>query len=271
MPSDRLRVLDLFAGLEGWSAPFRERGHDVYSVDVDARFDVDSHADVFELTPTDLPWQPDVVLASPPCEAFSVLRIGQNWTRDHQPRNDKARDAVRLVEATVALIAALEPRFWIIENPVGKLRRLPVVAPFYRRTVTYCQYGAPWRKPTDLWGGFPPSLELRPRCRPMQPCHVPAPRGSTQGIQSDTSTKDPRVLAWYEASTREPGPGNPRMTEWKRQLRQVAGTSNMRDIAALRAKIPAELALDVCLAAERDVGSVGRAPLGQLMLREALP
>jgi hypothetical protein len=35
-----VRVLDLFAGLEGWSAPFRARDHDVISVDIDPRFDV---------------------------------------------------------------------------------------------------------------------------------------------------------------------------------------------------------------------------------------
>ncbi len=258
-----LKVLDLFAGLEGWSAPFRERGHEVCSVDIDERFDVDLHADVFELDAADLAGPFDIVLASPPCEAFSVLRIGQNWTRDHQPRNDKAREAVRLVQATVDLIAALEPRFWIVENPVGKLRRLPPMAPFYRRTVTYCQYGAPWRKPTDLWGAFPPSLEFRPRCRPGQSCHVPAPRGSRTTIQSDTTieNKHPRVREWLERDGLHP------LRRRAHEDAALAGTWNRRVIAAMRAKIPPALALDVCLAAERDLEAPGP-PLGQLMLGE---
>ena len=48
-----LRVLDLFAGLEGWSEPFRERDHDVISVDLDPRFDVslEAHEELTERFP----------------------------------------------------------------------------------------------------------------------------------------------------------------------------------------------------------------------------
>jgi hypothetical protein len=45
----------------------------------------------------------------------------------------------------------------------------------------------------------------------------------------------------------------------KRQHREVYGTSNAADLAALRAKIPYELALDVCIAAERDLAAGLRA------------
>ena len=72
-----MRVLDLFAGLKGWSAPFEERGHEVFSVDLDDRFDVSLHADILTMSADDLPWRPDIILASPPCEAFSVMTIGR--------------------------------------------------------------------------------------------------------------------------------------------------------------------------------------------------
>jgi len=183
-----VRVLDLFAGLEGWSAPFRERGHEVCSTDIDTRFDVDIHADILELVPADLPWRPDLVLASPPCESFSTLRIGYNWTgpKDdppHQPKTDAARLALRIVERTRWLIEELNPAYFVIENPRAKLRKLPVVQDWERQTVTYCQFGEPFMKPTDLWGGFPPSLELPPPCKNGDPCHIRAGRGSTTGIQ----------------------------------------------------------------------------------------
>jgi len=32
----------------------------------------------------------------------------------------------------------LEPDFWVIENPVGKMRRMSDLAPFERRTITQC-------------------------------------------------------------------------------------------------------------------------------------
>lgn len=204
----RLRVLDLFAGLRGWSDPWVARGHEAFTVDWDAKFEVDLHADVLTLAAADLPWRPDVVLASPPCEKFSVMRIGRNWHgplgepgcgcpmpshEAHQPKTPDAALALALVEATVRLIRELEPRWWVMENPVGKLRKLPAVDGLERRTVTYCQVGevllkpdgTPFsrQKPTDLWGGFPASLRLPAQCRQGAPCHESAPRGSRRGTQ----------------------------------------------------------------------------------------
>ena len=37
-----LRVVDLFSGLNGWTAPFRDHGHHVFSIDFDERFDAAS-------------------------------------------------------------------------------------------------------------------------------------------------------------------------------------------------------------------------------------
>jgi len=59
--------LDLFAGYGGWSNPFREAGHEVFTVDFDPSFEVDLVLDVRELGITHLPWKPDLILASPPC------------------------------------------------------------------------------------------------------------------------------------------------------------------------------------------------------------
>lgn len=186
-----MRLLDLYSGLGGWSNPWRERGHEVFTVDFNPGFAPDLVADVGDLWLRELPWRPDVILASPPCEHFSVLRIGRNWTHAHDPRNKDAWRAQRLVRATVDLIEDLRPAFWVVENPMGKLRRLRTGLERYeRRGVTYCQYGRRYRKETDLWGGFPPSLRLKPRCRNGDPCHIAAPRGSTTGVQSSESAAE---------------------------------------------------------------------------------
>lgn len=192
-----LRVLDLFSGLEGWSAPWRQRGHEVYRVEIDPRFPAE-HRDVMDFSVSQLPWRPNVVLASPPCTAFSVMQIGRNWTHDHQPKNDRARHGLMLLDRTVQLIDEIGPAVFVLENPVGKMRRMPQVQSFDRRTVTYCQYGETRMKPTDLWGGFPRRLVLREPCVNGAPCHVRAPRGSTsgtQGMDSATSAKIPLELS----------------------------------------------------------------------------
>lgn len=189
-----MRVLDLFAGLEGWSQPFRDRGHEVTSLDNNTRFDVDIHADVLAWDERSIA-RPDVVLASPPCEGFTVMNIGKNWTGPtdvpaDSPKTDTARMGLRLVERTLEIIENLSPAYWVMENPRAKLRKLSVVRHIERRTVTYCQYGLTTMKPTDLWGGFPPSLELRPPCKNGDPCHVSAPRGS-RSVGSIQGMKDP--------------------------------------------------------------------------------
>lgn len=192
-----IRVLDLYSGLRGWSNPWRERGHEIYCVELDERFPAD-HRNVMDFEPSQLPWKPDVVLASPPCTAFTVMQIGRNWTHDHQPKNDRARAGLVLLERTLWIIAQLNPEIFIIENPVGKMRRMPQLRNFERRNVTYCQYGERRMKPTDLWGGFPPGLTLKTPCKNGMPCHDRAPRGSTsgtQGMDSAESAKIPKALS----------------------------------------------------------------------------
>jgi hypothetical protein len=180
-----MRILDLFSGLGGWTRHHR-LDHEVLTLDIDPHFDCDITADILEIGPSDLPWKPDLILASPPCEAFSVASIGSNWgggLRGYDP-TPKARYHTALVYATLALIESLQPSFAIIENPRGMLRKLQILDRWERVTVTYCQYGEDRMKPTDLWGlPFPPSWKPRPVCRPNATCHIAAPRGAKTGTQ----------------------------------------------------------------------------------------
>lgn len=179
-----MRVLDLFSGLGGWSQPAIDSGDHVFRVEIETRLPAELHADVREVGRRDLPWTPDLILASPPCEGFSVMNIGKNWYHDGRPKTDRARLALELVEATLRIVDECQPAFWVMENPRDKLRVLPPVAHLERRTVTYCHYGEQRMKPTDLWSDrWPPSLVLAEPCRNGDPCHVRAPRGSRTGTQ----------------------------------------------------------------------------------------
>jgi hypothetical protein len=266
-------VLDLFAGLGGWSEPARELGLDVVRVDNDPRFDVELTADLFKLTAADVleatgDRRPFLVLASPPCESFSVLTIGRNWNLDNTPKTSSAAIALELVYATRRLIEDLAPAFYVIENPVAKLRALPVLRDVERRSVTYCRLGESFKKPTDLWGGFPPSLELPAPCSgdPQKygtveiggrlwvrdtagrPCHLSAPRGSRTGIQGGD---DPRMFEEARNAGREALPSFAGgMLEGMRQ--HSSGSSKRREVTALRAKIPYRLAELVTEAALKD-------------------
>jgi hypothetical protein len=191
----RMKVADLFSGMGGWSAPFLAAGDDVFRVEIDPAFPAELHADMRDVTAADFPWRPDLILASPPCEGFSVMNIGRNWHHDGTPKTDTARLALDLVRTTLRLVRDLEPTFWIMENPRAKLRVLPVVAGLERRSVVYCAYGEDRMKPTDLWSDrWPPSLVLAPVCANGDPCHVRAPRGSRTGTQGPRSYHQKSVV-----------------------------------------------------------------------------
>jgi len=182
------RVLDLFCGLGGFSQAFTDRPRwSVTTVDIEERFDPDIVADVFELRPSDFDHEFDVVLASPPCTQFSIAASRFYRFADGEPQTKDAADALALVHHTVGLIRGLSPTFWLLENPVGKLRHVwqPPAA-----TLTQCQYGRAHRKPTDLWGDLPPVAFGK--CSPGDGCHDDEPRGMGGG---ENHVRDPAERA----------------------------------------------------------------------------
>lgn len=206
MEKKKLKVLDLFSGLKGWSEPFTKEGHEVVTLDFDRKFNCTITADILDIGIDDIRrhfngQDPDIILASPPCNAFTVMRIGHNWTHDHQPKNDAARLGLSILRHTMDLCEDLAPRLgFIIENPRAKMRRMPEVAHLLRKEVTYCRYGETRMKPTDLFFSGPISrLETRARCKNGNPDHIRSPRGSTNGTQggvsSAVSAKIPYALA----------------------------------------------------------------------------
>ena len=179
------KVLDLFSGLGGFSSAFDvDPAYEVTTVDIEEKFNPDIQADVLDMRWEDLP-DADIILASPPCTAFTVLRIGHCWKTDDRgvahPIDDFARTSLMLVHHTVGLIKAIDPDWWIMENPMGMLRKVWRLPDYH---VWYCQYGADYAKPTDLWGKLPPSFEPE-RCENGNPfCdHARAGRGVKNGVQ----------------------------------------------------------------------------------------
>jgi len=185
-------VLDLFSGLGGFSSAFAvDRAYQVTTVDIEEKFNPDIQADVLDLRWEDLP-DADIVLASPPCTAFTVMQIGKRWRVDDDdvahPIEDFAKTSLTLVHHTIGLIKAIDPDWWVMENPMGMLRKV-FRPPDYH--VWYCQYGVSHAKPTDLWGYLPDSFEPK-SCKNNNPyCdHTRAPAGSSTGIQGGLSSAE---------------------------------------------------------------------------------
>jgi hypothetical protein len=211
-----MRVLDLFSGREGWSAAFRDRGHDVTTLDlgVDGKFSPDFALDILDVVDlADLergggPF--DVVLCSPPCTAFSVAAMGKNWERTADgrgikgPKHPRAELGMRIANHTFALGDAYIARHpglrAVVENPVGAMRVVIYPSPIWiRRTTWQCQWGETRAKPTDLW--IYRFAGVLPMCRQGGTDHVAAPRGSkTPGSTQGQANAADRSLIPYPMS-----------------------------------------------------------------------
>ena len=182
-------IFDFFSGTGSSTQAFKDAGHTVLSFELDESFEATENVDVFLLTADYLLAQygrPDFIWASPPCTAFSVASMGHHWgggSRAYEPKTEAAKMSQELVAHTRKLIAELNPtKGWLMENPRGMLRKLPVVEGLPRTTVSYCTYGDTRMKPTDLWGVVPNWIP-REMCKNGMPCHEAAPRGAKTGTQ----------------------------------------------------------------------------------------
>lgn len=148
----RLKVIDLFSGLGGFSEAFIERNHIVTRYDNDKQFKIVPNTIISDVR--DIPLEElkeaDIILASPPCNCFSTMTIRHYW-KNGTP-DERAREAIKLVKDTVSIVEQATPRYWILENPAGMMRR--VLGPPQVLT-WWAAWGAPYLKPTHLWGILP--------------------------------------------------------------------------------------------------------------------
>lgn len=180
-----MNVLELFAGSQSIGKQAEKLGMNVFSSDLIEFEGINYPVSILDFDVTKVPFQPNIIWASPPCTSFSVASIGHHWTGGkgaYIPKTDGARLGLELVKKTIEIIEHFQPTFWFMENPRGVLRKLPVVQGLPRKTVTYCQYGDERMKPTDIWTNSILWVP-RPMCKNGDPCHVAAPRGSRTGTQ----------------------------------------------------------------------------------------
>jgi len=167
--SNGLRVVDLFCGAGGFSEGFRQMGfHVAYAVDI-WKPAVLTHeknhpdtkvleADVLELDPKDL-GKVDVLIGSPPCTQFSFANKGG--------KGDRA-EGMKLVLRYLELVAAVKPKYWIMENVPRLLETLPaevdlgqagltggVVSIPRREVLNSADYGTPQKRLRLVSGNYP--------------------------------------------------------------------------------------------------------------------
>ena len=191
-----MKVLELFAGSKSIGKVAEARGHEVFSIDINAFDGIDLVKDINELMLDDVPFIPDMVWSGTPCTTYS-LAAGSTHRHEHYvPKTEFAKHCDLMNARVNNLINEWmkdnPDLIWYIENPRGMLRKMWFMDGLPRVTVWYCQYGDFRAKPTDIFsnnignpifnptGWFP-----RAECHNgNKNCHhESAPRGSRTGTQ----------------------------------------------------------------------------------------
>ena len=190
----RLKMWELCSGTKTVAGQFKDMGWQTWTIDIEKEFDPDHTGDLTHLDAQDLirisGFKPDFIWFSPPCTVYSVANLGRSPPHFRQrhdlkliPVSPEALESNRFILHGIDIINEINPAYFVIENPRGILRTQSMMKQFPRETVTYCQYGFDYMKPTDLWGRFPLSWTAR-SCRAGSSCHVSSPRGSDTGLQA---------------------------------------------------------------------------------------
>ena len=153
-----MNIVELFAGSRSFSKVAERLGHQTFTSDIEAFDNIDYVTDIFDFDTSKVPFQIDVLWASPPCTYFSVASIGHHWNKDNTPKTENAKLGIEIVKKTMEIISELNPK--------------------------YCQYGDKRAKPTDIWTNIEQWIP-RPVCHNgNKNCHhESAPRGSKTGTQ----------------------------------------------------------------------------------------
>jgi site-specific DNA-cytosine methylase len=184
----KMNLLELFAGTRSIGKVAESLGWRVFSIDIVDYPGVNLVADIEFLTVDQVPFAPDVIWASPPCQSYSIAAVSYH-RRGQLPISDFAKKSDRVVKKTLKLISGFPGAIYYIENPVGMLRKMDFMQGLDRVTITYCQYGDTRMKPTDIWSNNIRSLfnqsgwQPRPVCKRGASCHISAPRSSNSGSE----------------------------------------------------------------------------------------
>ena len=159
-------IISLFDYSGNWARPYANAGFNVILVDIQDGMDVmDLNEDWIQ---DNVDGEVFGILAACPCTVFTGSgnkhkntrvdkQTGKTWIGRHvDGRTEAGKD---LVFKTLSLIERLQPRMWVLENPVGQIESMTGL-PKPRMSFEPHHFGDPYTKKTMLYGQFNSALPL---------------------------------------------------------------------------------------------------------------
>lgn len=167
----KLRAIDLYSGIGGWSLGLKMAGIDVVSsyewwdkanrTNKNNNHHLASEVDIRQLKLKDIPTGIDIVVGSPPCTQFSYANRGGSGDIE---------DGLKDIAKFLSIVDHLRPKFWAMENVPrvasiieqemlagGVLARFAHLKPTIQ-TIDTSEWGVPQRRQRCIVGNFDFSL-----------------------------------------------------------------------------------------------------------------
>ena len=139
-------ILDLCGGTGSWSKPYKENGYDVRVIDPQEWIEDDfgtGDVRLFKKPKEEIYG----ILSAPPCTHFSGSGA---WCWEKKGK-EPLLEGLSVVDACLRIIFITKPKFWALENPVGRLKHYIGDC---KCTFQPYEYGDAYSKRTCLWGDF---------------------------------------------------------------------------------------------------------------------
>lgn len=168
-------LLELFSGTGSVGKAAKRAGFKkVISIDNEPKWKPTIEANLLTFDYKKLP-TPDFIWASPPCVSFSLLNAMMK--KPHRnvktlaPQTETGRIGNRLLARTLTIINYFKKKNpqlkFVIENPLGFMRKMSSMKKLPRYTTSYSKYGFKYKKHTDFWSNI--ELNLKPMDTPNNP------------------------------------------------------------------------------------------------------
>ena len=139
-------ILDFCGGTGSWSKPYSDNGYDVRIIDPQEWLEDDYGTGDVRLfkKPKEKIYG---ILSAPPCTHFSGSGA-RHWEKKGK---EPLLEGLSVVDACLRIALITKPKFWVLENPVGRLKHYIGDC---KCTFQPYQYGDAYSKRTCLWGDF---------------------------------------------------------------------------------------------------------------------
>lgn len=140
-------IISLFEHSGFASYYWRKAGYQVIQIDTKLGIDI------FSWDYKSIPIERVVgIMAFPDCTDFTISGC-QYW--EQKDKDGRTDYSVRMVNKTIEIIEHFSPKWWYLENPVGRIATLvPWLQNYGPWYIQPYEFGDPWKKKTGIYGKF---------------------------------------------------------------------------------------------------------------------